>query len=274
MKLFKISFLAALFFAACISAFANTVPVRIETEGYPLSKDEVRQMTDMLDQMAGMDVRVFGIQPPSLIHVHILGPYKRFRKYQKEHSNNQDKRVGFYSIKTKEVVVAGQPKRARTIGIAMHECHHAILLAHTKRCPLWMNEGLSQYFEYRDSTQSAKFIINPYLKDNARLKEHLKAGTLPLLKKILDMNDKDWLQWNRDDKHMGYATGWGLVYYLMSTSRGQALLRTLIHARQTRDYKKPSFLVNRYYPGGVAALQADWGQWIPQTRIPQILLVS
>ena len=91
----------------------------------------------------------------------------------------------------------------RTAEDLRHELTHAVLHARLAAVPLWLDEGLAEYFE----TGAAKEWLNvPNLQ---RAREQLQQGWSPSLHRLEAMNDV--ANMTRDD----YTEAWAWVHFLL-----------------------------------------------------------
>lgn len=88
-----------------------------------------------------------------------------------------------------------------------HECTHAVLHSVVTGLPLWLDEGLAEYFEVLKSDRASN---NPHLAD---LRRQLQAGDQPQLESLEAITDFDQL--GRDE----YRESFGWVHFLLHGPR-------------------------------------------------------
>lgn len=97
----------------------------------------------------------FGFSYPDnfKVKVTIFGDKDKFLKYQKEQLGSIISETGYYSSRYRETVVLQQKNTKKTsdakemVRTVFHEANHLLLRYNIPRCPKWVNEGLSEYFE-------------------------------------------------------------------------------------------------------------------------------
>jgi hypothetical protein len=84
-----------------------------------------------------------------------------------------------------------------------HECTHALLHAWLSEVPLWLDEGLAEYFEPRREQRMGQ---NPH---HAVVRAMVKSGQLPRLEELEAITELDAL--GREE----YRDAWGWVHFLL-----------------------------------------------------------
>jgi hypothetical protein len=119
-----------------------------------------------------------------------------------------------------------------------HESTHALLHAWLPSVPLWLDEGLAEYFEVpRDERAEG----NPH---QASVKALLESGQLPRLEELEAIDDLD--QMGRDE----YRDAWAWVHYLLHGPREarEELIRYLGELETGGDPGKLSDRLRRRIP--------------------------
>ncbi|WP_437228415.1 hypothetical protein SH661x_000899 [Planctomicrobium sp. SH661] len=105
-----------------------------------------------------------------------------------------------------------------------HECTHAVLHECLPRIPLWLDEGLAEYFEVPGDTRADS---NPYL---AELREQIELEWAPNLPALEALNDVNSL--TRED----YRACWGWTHFLLhGPEPAQQQLKEYLQALQSGD---------------------------------------
>jgi tetratricopeptide (TPR) repeat protein len=138
------------------------------------------------------------------------------------------------------VAINADPRRDAT-GLLYHEYLHDILSNNYPDLPLWLNEGLAEYYSTFEVAGGEAKIGLPipshvyWLRDNAMI-------PIPQLL-AMDQSSRDYNEGNR--RGVFYAESWALTHYLMAGERRQ----------QTREFLRD--LVNG--AGGPEAFQRAFG---------------
>ncbi|MGD9633753.1 MAG: DUF1570 domain-containing protein [Pirellulales bacterium] len=104
-----------------------------------------------------------------------------------------------------------------------HEVAHGYLHASVPAIPLWIDEGLAEYFEVPSTQQG---LNHPHLMLLADLIEH--NGWKPDLKQLESLNSAGEMQ------QVHYAEAWAWVYFLLNTTpeRRELLTNYLVELRE------------------------------------------
>lgn len=105
-----------------------------------------------------------------------------------------------------------------------HEYTHGLLHASLKHVPLWLDEGLAEYFEV---PKNSRGINNDHA---SRLPKRLKNGWQPNLQRLESLEEFSKM------KRTDYQEAWGWVHFMLQTSPSsqEALLGYLQDLRNTK----------------------------------------
>lgn len=167
---------------------------------------------------------------------------------------------GFYTNATNEAVTYSYEDDEQTLAVTRHEAAHVILNGMLAAGPLWLHEGMAEYFELLSMRQQYSQIApNTEWLDMARTS--IANGYPASLADYLDAPPE---QWQGDVQAVHYALGWSLVYFLLENADGQRALTALIQ-KLADDYCTPTNSAQQLdmnYPGGVPALEEDFYAWL------------
>jgi hypothetical protein len=152
------------------------------------------------------------------------------------------------------------------VAMVFHEVNHLILMYHLRWCPAWVNEGLSVYFEGLDVMGENKRV---FLQKNRSewCKYWLKKGFPIELDQYVSMNYDEWRNFKGRDFNAAYTIGYSLVYFMMSRSSTEKVLKELLWEFKKHGQKANSVqTINSYYPGGFEKFERNWRKWIPHAR--------
>lgn len=103
-------------------------------------------LSDLVDLQAGLE-KILGVHPPrEWIEIYVFRDQSSYRKFVgRQFPGNEKRRALFIQGRGPAMVLAF---RSDTLEIDLrHETTHALLHAHTPHLPLWLDEGLAEYFE-------------------------------------------------------------------------------------------------------------------------------
>lgn len=160
--------------------------------------------------------------------------------------------AGLYRYADQRIVLWRQPEDSETFRTLRHEVTHALLHEFVGAPPLWLNEGLAEYFEGLQTAGSGGRVAG-----NAWYAELLALageGRLALALETLGAGPEAFR--NPRLAELYYAQSWALVDVLMASDNGQAVLaRLLADLREAacRPFSSVQWL-DQHYPGGTQAL--------------------
>lgn len=216
----------------------------------------------------------FGFSYPDnfKVKVTIFGDKDKFLKYQKEQLGSIISETGYYSSRYRETVVLQQKNTKKTsdakemVRTVFHEANHLLLRYNIPRCPKWVNEGLSEYFEGLNVFGENRRV---YLHKNHSkwCKYWVKNGFPIELDKYIMLSDKDWMNFRSKDAGAAYTIGYSLVYFMMSRGTTENVLKELLWEFKRQGENADSIkIINEFYPGGLGKLEKNWRDWIPRAR--------
>lgn len=129
---------------------------------------------------------------------------------------------GFYNPADRRLVVRRQARDAGTRMVLRHEAVHAILHESVGPLPIWLNEGLAEYFEHLGSDAHS---VTPAPEWLGVLRAFDLAERIDLLDNALRADHE---RFHGADVEAMYASSWAITSYLMGDSQRRRLLRDLI----------------------------------------------
>ena len=196
------------------------------------------------------------------INVIIFGDEKSYFAYGGKKGTS-----GFYSQKKNEAVIKQSYNVDATLNTVIHETSHLLISYNYGHVPRWLDEGLAEYFEgMRLSFSSVE--IPPNVRWHKNLKQQLLSNRLYSLKDYVSLTPRDWVAYDNANDNLGYAYGWSIISFLMSSEKGQHTLKQLFMGLKNNARKKQySFnAINRFYPGGFVKFEEQWRVWLYQIK--------
>ena len=220
------------------------VELELITEGYRISEKDRRYIEDGVRFLYRYYDRIFGFEDDVKVKVRIFGKYKRYLGYEKEVTDTRSD-AGFYSPMYNECVINGERERAQVLATVFHEASHAILTQTVPTLPLWINEGLAEYFERLELEDGGMVIRH---QDDRFYNLRYRLGN----KKLLSLNS--YFELNDDTRSMA----WSILHYLMSTGEGQDSIFAMLRDMEKNPGLSSVEIIDRNYKGGTEQLQKDW----------------
>ncbi len=167
------------------------------------SEGLLEELTRLQDEL----VRCLGIPPaPEAIELYLFLNQHTYRRYLQIYLPEVPYRRALYvNIRGRGMVLA---YRSRQLEIDVrHECTHALLHAVLPHVPLWLDEGLAEFFELAPPKRA---FDSPYL---AGLRWNVRHGRVPQLERL---ETKQHLSQMRRTE---YRDAWAWVHFMLLGSR-------------------------------------------------------
>ena len=164
----------------------------------------------------------------------------------------------FYSSYHNQMFMVRYPRTQQVLHTARHEMTHAMLAGMLGTVPVWLNEGLAQYFEGVDwQMSSASIRLN--VRELHWLQQH---QTTPAM--VFDLTP---VTFNDSNQERNYRQSSVLVYFLMSHDEGRGWLRRILshYVQNPCDPFDSRGFLSRY-PGGRAGFERHYRQWLEDAR--------
>jgi uncharacterized protein DUF1570 len=211
---------------------------------------------------------LFGFPYPDdfMVNVTIINSKEDFLEYQKKHIGRVISQTGYFSGGNRETVVWANTSAEEMLGVLFHESSHMILMHELPGCPMWLNEGLSEYFEGLNVIGKKK-RVNLQQNRHSWMKSWARTKMPVPLDVYLDLNYDQWQELNKKDSNAAYTIGYEVTYFLMSNSRNLELLKKMLNQfRLFGNTVKTVQMINVSYPGGFKKFEERWMKWIPRAR--------
>ena len=172
---------------------------------------------------------------------------------------------GYYSTLTNEAVTYTYPDDERTMEVAKHESTHVIAMGIMGKMPLWLNEGLAEYFSKLGvRSQFGQVVVHEDWLQLARAT--VQSGYPQRFAEFLKLEPEGWRNANEANH---YALAWSLVYYMMGTAQGKQTLAKLMQqmAEQYCQLFDSAEALARSYPGGLNALEKEFYAWLADDAV-------
>ena len=220
--------------------------VRARSKNFTLVSDagesKARRLAVELEQFRHVISLLFPnaqIETPVATTVYLFRSHESFRPFKPRHEGRVKENVGGYFMATPDgnyITLTAAPRGA--VGpeeIIFHEYEHFVMRNNLPRAPLWLNEGLAEFYStFSPSDDGQKVQLGaPIARHIAVLRD--ARGRLPLAE-LLAVDQKS-PHYNEGSKAgLFYAKSWALVHYLMlgDDARRQSQFRQFI-ARTASD---------------------------------------
>lgn len=167
---------------------------------------------------------------------------------------------GTYSSSDRTIRVRLQENDESNFQILRHEIAHALLHEHVGNLPTAINEGMAAYFERVQVSGMGAQVVLDETSESLRTAAVASDGR----EALVDLLARDGDDFYASGREQRYRRAFALVAVLMENPGGRRALGALL-AAQRNDSCQPveaGRLLERNYPGGLAALAADWARWM------------
>lgn len=270
---FAVLVISLLSYAAGITAAAQ--PVTYDAGGcvfdlydYELTTPIKNAILFGVDKILDTYKNTFGFPYPDnfKVKVTIISDKKEFLDHQKKHVGKVISQTGYYHGFNRETVVWKNTSTKEMLAVLFHEASHMILGRRIPWIPMWLSEGLAEYFEGLNVVGEKK-RVNLQKNRHDWIKLWAEVGFPMEIDKYVNLTHDQWQEFFKKDSNASYTIGYSLVYYMMSSSRTQQILKQLLWQMLIFGPQADSVqTIENYYPGGFRRFEKHWRQWIPRAR--------
>ncbi|MBT32711.1 MAG: hypothetical protein CMO01_23865 [Thalassobius sp.] len=252
----------------------STPNIKIAYEGYKPNETEALKIKNAITFLHHYYKNKLGLQfsKDLKIKLRIFGDYYSYKIYQLGFSRSTTDGA-FYSSKFDEAVVWKRKDAEILLKDICHEVSHLLVgnlvgdknQAFKKR-PLWINEGLSEYFENLD-IEFESIKVQPNVVKLERCREWLLKNEMVPLSDYLGFSNKEWKENDgKENVYQSRTIGWSLMYFIFSKPEGAEIVGKMLKYMVANQYDENNAYkaVELLYPGGVKAIEHDWKFWLLQ----------
>ena len=239
---------------------SGKVELQLITQKYKTTKSEVEFLNTGVKFLHQYYAQVFDFDDDITIRMRIIGDYNDYKRYLSK-VTKYGGYAGFYSSKIGEGVINGSRKKSGVLSTTLHESSHAILDEKVPSLPIWVNEGLAEYFE-RMVPNGNKMVIRQQNSRHIQLLRWIATGELLTMKEYLKLNNYSWRSKSIENDQITRTMAWSIVHFLMSSEKGQKSLVKILQAFANFDSRDPVKIFNKSYQGGIRRLENEWLKYI------------
>lgn len=168
--------------------------------------------------------------------------------------------AGAYSMRDRTIYVRWQPREQDSFTILRHEIAHALVHERVGNLPVAINEGLAGFFERVEVYGLGAQVV---LHNEQRA---LRAATVSAdgAEELVDLLAREPASFYADGREVRYLRAFALVAMMMGQPQGRTALTALLAAQRADSCRSVDVakVLETSYPGGLAALAADWSRWL------------
>lgn len=224
----------------------NGLPDRYTIESGDLeihSDTKITKKSDLFEELSDLQAEIIALLklPPANrpVQIHLFEDEQRYTTYmQSTHPELPPRRAFFIGTPTELAVYAYMgPSMKEDL---RHEYTHAVLHASLRTVPLWLDEGIAEYFEVRHSDSQRR-----HPEHSVKLAAAIHNGWKPNLERLERIENVSQMQ--RSD----YQEAWAWVHYLIhDCPDGRELLSEYCQSLAVSD-RPPLFRdqIEQHVPG-------------------------
>ena len=219
-----------------------------------LTKKELTSLQKAIDYQLEFYNKAFpdSMMKQSSVNLSIYNNYVNYLAYQREQIGYvKHKAMGFYSPINKEAVVCKDKNEKYFLTVCYHELSHFFINSYISWSPVWLNEGLAEYFGNIKISKSVKQERDTY--KIARVKTMIELKDIVDLKDFIDWKPEKFYDISFSQDNYGYALAYCMISFLM---RNEATMINIINS----IYKgKSSYeALDNFYEGGFPAFEKEF----------------
>lgn len=237
----------------------HTALSRTETQPYG------RHMDALHDQYLKR-FRGLGEQQIEPMPLYLFSTEQQYNRFLQEHDIDASHSGGMFFITHKIEGLATwvqRDSRRKTFEVLQHEGFHQFAWhVFGPRLPVWLNEGLAQYFEDALLIDGQMTLGLARSAKIMKVQNELKSGRPWSAKRMLAITTEQWAETlRRDPSHASliYAQAWSLTYFLIHGDNGVHKSKLLDYLERISDGDRPQdaeFMA--FGQGGIASLNRAW----------------
>ena len=234
------------------------------TRPVPFLKDRLRaQVTKIYEVLAMLvgDRRLRQVE----LHLRLFERVEDYAAYAETISKKQADAGGFYSLEGNEAVTYQHPSDASTQATARHEAMHVISAGLFGGIPIWLNEGLAEYFEEL-TVEGQRAIIAPQYRWLEMAAQAMDRAYPTELRDYMNLGASEWYDTNRD---IHYALAWSMVHFLMSSTSGRGAIAGYLQNLADHYCEPPDRFawLERDYVNGYDGFARDFKAWLSLRQV-------
>lgn len=176
--------------------------------------DHLRPLVDELVDLQQVVQLQLGVEAtPEPIHMFLFQRKSTYHSYMRHYFPKAPTRRAMYVKQRGQGMVFAYTSEDLPVDLR-HECTHALLHAVLPMVPLWLDEGLAEYYELPAAARASK---NPYL---SALQWHIRLGLGPRIEKLESIESLEQMG------QAEYRDAWAWVHFMLHGPRAAQLTLT------------------------------------------------
>jgi len=266
---------------ACSSLFAaEPLPIEVDSPHFRLittaGEKQARRILDNFEHMRWVFATLFpkaNIDPPTPILVFAAKNKKEFETLEPSVylAKGALNLAGYFltAADNNFILVRLDAEQEHPFATVYHEYTHLQFRSASDWMPLWLNEGVAEFFQNTEFLDKQVLLGVPSADDILYLRQNALIP-LPVLFRV----DHDSPYYHEENKgSVFYAESWALTHYLQVNDRLQNTHRLSDYMQHMRNHEDPVEAAQAAF-GDLKKLQTDLGFYIRQSQYKQFVLNS
>jgi hypothetical protein len=181
--------------------------------------------------------------------------------YRDHLDRNVDSRMtwtGYYDPSKREIVVGSTPDY---LPVLLHEINHFVFDTTFEEAPVWLREGLAEYFETASADPDGLAVADQP-RHRWQLAEWLEGRREPDLRQLLALNRSMWTEHEVAGSARVRALSWSVVAFLMSSEAGRKVIHEFLASLKDQRGLYSLAAFDRTFPGGASAFERQWLEYV------------
>ncbi|MEM6504368.1 MAG: DUF1570 domain-containing protein [Planctomycetota bacterium] len=225
---------------------------------------------DALYEQYDKRFRMLGDQQIDRMPLYLFASEQQYDRFLQEHDIDASNSGGMFFVTHKLQGLAtwvDARSRRKTFEVLQHEGFHQFAWhAIGPNLPVWLNEGLAQYFEHAVLDEDGRMSLG--MTSRARI-ERVKAAldkgdALPMIA-LMRVTSEQWantLRRNPDKANLLYAQAWSLAYFLIHHNDGEHQPHLIDYLKRLGQGDRPDdALLMAFGKEGLKPLADDWREF-------------
>jgi hypothetical protein len=181
-----------------------------------------------------------------------------YRDHLDRNVDSQMSWAGYYNPVKREIVVGSTPDY---LPVLLHEVNHFVFDTAFDEAPVWLREGLAEYFEAASAGPDG-LVVADQPRHRRQLAEWLKGRRDPDLRQMLALNSSMWREHEVAGSARVRALSWSVVAFLMSSEAGRKAIHDFLASLKDQRGLYSLAAFDRTFPGGAAAFERQWLEYV------------
>lgn len=203
------------------------------------------------------------------VNLYLFEHQADFRQWMEDRIGSSNAHyAGVFIPASNEVAVWRWGNDQQVAQTILHESSHVLLYQLSPASPVWLHEGLAQYFQTLQVQPDGRLKVEALADAQARIRQWMDEGRLITLRQYLSLDDRQWRRMAHQLDAIPYTVAWATTAFLMSKPVGRSTLRKLLQELEKTDRRPTLQRIDQIYPGGLTRLEYDFFRWAQSDMTP------